>query len=204
MGGSVISTNLYLACESYKNIIDIIVSDNIFLPTNNKLPKIVESYINFYDKYNKTNSADCVIPMDNHDLNLVESIHKLYPIMYHNKEMITVQWLVNACTYQYNYFNNISVLINNEFNPKEWIKSYLHLLKSCRKNPTMEIVSTFQQDFVWRAHMQDNKAYITDTIKYLGDILHYDIAFNKLYSESKSSDSDKEVMYDSINSDSES
>lgn len=172
MSKSNISTNLYSACEDYINTVGLLLSANIFSLNNKKLlSKMVKTYITFYEA-NKSKTEHLIL-IEDHELNLIESIHKLYPVKYFNKEHVRTKWLVNACIYQRAYLNSISGLLNN-FKAKKWIKSYLSFLKKHKKNIFLRNIPTIEQDFVWRAHMQNNTSYMSDIIRYTKNLMNYD------------------------------
>ena len=181
MTRSKIETDLFKACTDYKNIIKMITEDNIFSTRNENLPKIIESYVSFYNQFVQNNNLEFIVPTDNHYFNIISTVHKLYPVNYYNKEIITSKWLMRVCIEESLYFDKIFILIGKNFNFRKWINSYISLLKTYKKNPTLKIIQSLEQDFVWRAHLQNNTRYMKDTISYTKNIVDYNCEINKFY-----------------------
>jgi hypothetical protein len=171
---SVFDVNILEACNNYSNIIQSMAINDIFSSDQENLKKLVVEYIHFYARHIKNNNTKFDVPIDNDDMKIIWTIHKLYPLIYYNKDDIDSKWLEDACLRQYNFALKIYPLLRNNHNIHKWIKSYTSFLKLCKKNPSKKIIPTLKQDFVWHAHMQYNNNYILDMVNFVGFILDHD------------------------------
>jgi hypothetical protein len=166
---SIISTDLEKQCETYKENIKYIIVHELFKRNDERLERLVDTYIQFYhDRVEGTDALDDILIIDPKIIS-VWCVHKLYPMKY-REGYIDKDWLIRVCLHHYDFCMKILPVLQYNFKYIKWKEEYITLLTEIKVKKRI-IVPTLKQVFVLYSHMQDHDGYIKDIVNQLGYVL---------------------------------
>ena len=119
----------------------------------------METYLKNPRSFNTNDSELCSI----------DSVHKLHPVDYGSGK-VTKEWLIDACLRQHKFINEFPFEIL--YFQKSY-KEYVEFIFTCSNNSHTVIIPNKLADFMWHAHMQDNRRYKVDSQRMLGRVLDH-------------------------------
>ena len=151
-----VTTSLPQLFKIYKSMVWFLKETNFFQSPSWELKKAIQTYWSDQSHFDRSDPF----------LLVVESSHKLYPIMYANNKG-SREWLLQACLKEHLFIRKISLEKLSYYNCEQ---NYVQFLYDCKKTV---VFPNQLADFMWRSHMQDNEAYYSNMNAIMGIVMHH-------------------------------
>lgn len=181
-----LSVNFARATGNYRSIVNFGVND---VTKNKHMSLYVKEYVDLYHKFGVVQRKPIFksdyqkLPTD--IFNWLLSVHKLQPVSFYSKLRLDLNEFLTEHHKQLEFCHKIQPKLPN-INMEKAIQEYYAFLVMCKDNPKQTVIPTLGEDFVWHSHMQENEAYIKDTIQIFGHILDHrtDLEMERIKPES--------------------